>query len=154
MDCRFNMGLPMLEDGNYKIYDAVAIMVHLAKKHKMESLIGLTPQHRGRINEVLFKFSLQRKRIMLTILEGLQIVNKEEDQQSKVDTFLLKLLSDCKFVDFCVKAISKTKTFIFDKLSLVDFIFFELTFYLLGFFRPFLTEMSPLYCLIDYKSQF
>ena len=38
------MGLPMLEDGDLKIHDAVAIMMYICRKYENYSLIGFTPQ--------------------------------------------------------------------------------------------------------------
>lgn len=40
----FNMGLPMLEDGDLRVHDAVAIMVYICKKYENLALIGQTPQ--------------------------------------------------------------------------------------------------------------
>jgi glutathione S-transferase len=38
------MGLPMLEDADLRIHDAVAIMMYVCRKFENFSLIGLTPQ--------------------------------------------------------------------------------------------------------------
>jgi glutathione S-transferase len=40
----FNMGLPMLEDGDLKVHDAVAIMIYICRKYENHCLMGLTPQ--------------------------------------------------------------------------------------------------------------
>ena len=40
----FNMGLPMLEDQDLKIHDAVAIMMYICRKYQQYHLVGLTPQ--------------------------------------------------------------------------------------------------------------
>jgi glutathione S-transferase len=40
----FNMGLPMLEDADLKIHDAIAIMMYICRKYESHALIGLTPQ--------------------------------------------------------------------------------------------------------------
>ena len=40
----FNMGLPMLEDADLKIHDAVAILMYICRKYENYSLIGFTPQ--------------------------------------------------------------------------------------------------------------
>jgi hypothetical protein len=47
-------------------------MNYLAMKTNKESLLGLTPQDSAKINELLFKYSVQKKKIMSTIMEGLK----------------------------------------------------------------------------------
>jgi glutathione S-transferase len=39
------MGLPMVEDGELRVHDAVAIMIYLSRKYENVSLIGQTPQN-------------------------------------------------------------------------------------------------------------
>jgi glutathione S-transferase len=40
----FNIGLPMLEDGEVCIHEATAIMVYLCRRFERAELVGLTPQ--------------------------------------------------------------------------------------------------------------
>ncbi len=51
-------------------------------KSNKESLLGLTPQDSAKINELLFKYSVQKKKIMSSIMEGLKnldepVINKK-----------------------------------------------------------------------------
>ena len=39
------MGLPMLEDGELRVHDAIAIMIYICRKYENISLIGQTPQN-------------------------------------------------------------------------------------------------------------
>jgi glutathione S-transferase len=40
----FNMGFPMLEDGEVRVHEANAIMVYLCRKFEQFQMLGLTPQ--------------------------------------------------------------------------------------------------------------
>ncbi len=46
-------------------------------KANKESLLGLTPQDGAKINELMFKYSVQKKKIMSSIMESLKFL---EDQ--------------------------------------------------------------------------
>jgi glutathione S-transferase len=49
----FNMGLPMLEDSDLRVHDAVAIMIYICKKYDNLALVGQTPQ--GMVTFPLFR---------------------------------------------------------------------------------------------------
>lgn len=44
IDASFNLGFPMVEDGEVKVHDAIAIMNYLCRKYERLDLLGLTPQ--------------------------------------------------------------------------------------------------------------
>ena len=44
VDPAFHYGYPMIEDGDLKIHDAVAILNYLCRKYNRLDLLGLTPQ--------------------------------------------------------------------------------------------------------------
>jgi hypothetical protein len=82
METGFRLGLPMLEDADFKVNEQISIMNYLCMKSNKESLLGLTPQDSAKINELLFKYSVQKKKIMSSIMEGLKnldepIINKK-----------------------------------------------------------------------------
>ena len=52
-------------------------------KTNRESLLGLTPQDSAKINELLFKYSVQKKKIMSSIMEGLK--HLEDQNLNKKD---------------------------------------------------------------------
>lgn len=52
-------------------------------KANRESLLGLTPQDSAKINELLFKYSVQKKKIMSSIMEGLK--HLEDQNLNKKD---------------------------------------------------------------------
>lgn len=54
----FNMGLPMLEDGDLRVHDAVAIMIYICKKYDNSALVGQTPQ--GMVHFLLFRPEFKR----------------------------------------------------------------------------------------------
>jgi glutathione S-transferase len=97
MEMGFNMGLPMLEDGNLKIHDAVAIMIYICRKFENNTLIGFTPQTIARVQEVLMKYSLQRNKIFGIIFESLRTLSKD-DKETASENFFKKLLGECKLI--------------------------------------------------------
>jgi glutathione S-transferase len=40
----FNLGFPMLEDGDLRVHETIAIMVYICAKYDQPALVGLTPQ--------------------------------------------------------------------------------------------------------------
>jgi glutathione S-transferase len=44
IDAAFNLGFPMVEDGDVKVHDSIAIMNYLCRKYNKLELLGLTPQ--------------------------------------------------------------------------------------------------------------
>lgn len=44
MEVSFGIGYPMLEDGDIKVRETIAIMNYICRKYNHEELIGLTPQ--------------------------------------------------------------------------------------------------------------
>lgn len=83
MEVGFNMGLPMLEDEDLKIHDAIAIMMYICRKYQHYHLIGFTPQTivklssiQARVQEILMKYSVQRNKIFGIIFESLRNLNK------------------------------------------------------------------------------
>lgn len=77
------MGLPMLEDQDLKIHDAIAIMMYICRKYQNYQLIGFTPQTivnflfiQARVQEILMKYSVQRNKIFGIIFESLRNLSK------------------------------------------------------------------------------
>lgn len=44
MEVGFGIGLPLLEDGDVKVREAIAIMYYICRKYGREDLMGMTPQ--------------------------------------------------------------------------------------------------------------
>lgn len=68
------------------------------------------------------KYSTQRNKIFGAIIESLRILSKNDKEA--IEAVLRKLLTDYKFIDFCLKSIIKSKKYILDQLTLADFVFY------------------------------
>ena len=124
-------------------------------KSNKESLLGLTPQDSAKINELLFKYSVQKKKIMSSIMEGLK--NLEEptlNKKEQGEKILKKIIEESKFIEVCYKRILKTKKYNFDYLTIIDFLFYEICYYIEGFYKDILPKESEFYGFIKFKTLF
>lgn len=64
------------------------------------------------------------------------------------------MLTDFRFIDFCLKSVIKSKKYILDHLTLADFVFYEICYYICGFYGEFIAN-HPLYkYLLEFKKTF
>lgn len=81
---------------------------------------------KAKINEVLFKYYLERVKVMPFILEIILSSSRQEKQKAKVLVvgMLIKLLNSSRFLLYCLKQHNKTKGWIFSQITIVDFYFY------------------------------
>lgn len=73
---------------------------------------------------------------MSLIMEGLK--NLEDPTLNKKelgDKTFRKIIEESKFIEVCYKKILKTKKFVFDYLTIIDFLFYEICYYIEGFYK-------------------
>jgi hypothetical protein len=67
---------------------------------------------------------------------------------------LRKLTSECRFMEFCLRALARGKEWVLEELTIVDFLFYELCFYICGFLEPYIEPTSPYALLPAYMRTF
>lgn len=90
---------------------------------------------------MLIKYCLQRKRIMALIFEtfaSLPAKLETEEKQAFVEAQLRRMITECKFLEFCLLNLARGREYVLEELTIVDFIFYEQCFYICGFFQEFI----------------
>lgn len=70
LESTFNSGLPSFQDkesgldGSVSISDSIAIAIYICKRYNSMGLLGENIQKRAKVNEVLFKYWMEKKKIM------------------------------------------------------------------------------------------
>lgn len=59
-----------------------------------------------------------------------------------------------KFIEFCLKNLARGKRFCVDTLTLVDFIFYEQTFYVCGFLGQYIKMNTIFKFFVEFKENF
>jgi hypothetical protein len=67
---------------------------------------------------------------------------------------LKKIIEENRFIDVCLKRFSKTKKCLFEYLTVIDFLFYEICFYVEGFYKDLIPKESEFYAFIKYKNLF
>ncbi len=108
------------------------------------------------MQEVLIKYSTQRKRIMAIIFETFSALpsTPPQAQPTLVHSHLRRLTSECKFMEFCMKQLARGKEWVLEELSVVDFLFYEICFYICGFLEKLIDPSSPYALLPAYMHRF
>lgn len=89
-------------------------MNYLCMKANKESLLGLTPQDGAKINELLFKYSVQKKKIMSSIMEGLKLLDDPTlSKKELIEKIFKKIVEENRFIEVCLKKFAKNKKSIF-----------------------------------------
>ena len=97
------------------------------------------------------KYTVQRKKIMTLMIETLGGMGEAQDKVAFIDQFLRRLSKECSFMEYCLKAVVKPQKTVLDALSIVDFVFYELCFYLNGFFGYYIPKEGEFRPYIEAK---
>lgn len=85
---------------------------------------------------------------------GLLSKAETPEKEEYIEFTFKKMLAECKFLEFCLKSLARGKKYIFDSLTLVDFIFYEQCFYICGFFQPYISTTSIFKFFNEFKTKF
>lgn len=91
---------------------------------------------------------------MSHLFETLSNLAEEQEKENYVEGQLRRMANECRFIDYCIKAIAKGKEYVQESLTLVDFLFYEQCFYLAGFFAQHIPKISPFRIIMEFKDRF
>jgi hypothetical protein len=108
------------------------------------------------MQEVLIKYSSQRKRIMAILFDAFSALPSAPApaQPALVHAHLRRLTSECRFMEFCLRQLARGKEWVLEELSLVDFLLYEICFYICGFLEGLIDPSSPYALLPAYMRRF
>lgn len=85
----------------------------------------------------MFKYWMEKNKMIPIIIDiVMQSASElnEDKKKAKIKEMLLGMVSDSKFLFYCLKNYKKNKKWVFDVLTIVDFFFYEVCFYIKNFF--------------------
>lgn len=85
----------------------------------------------------MFKYWMEKKKMMPLIIETVFLSASEgvDERPVKIREMLTKMVVESKFLNYCIKNHKLTKKWVMECLSIVDFFFYDICFYIVNFFR-------------------
>lgn len=99
---------------------------------------------------------MEKKKIMPEIAE---IIKKttgyhETEKGVMIRELITKLVNETRFIKFCLKCHQETSNWILDELTLIDFYFYETSFYIVGFFHSYIEADEKLSYFVSFAQKF
>jgi hypothetical protein len=69
-------------------------------------------------------------------------MDESEPHQPYVEAQLRKMVTECKFLEFCLLNLARGREYVLEHLTIADFVFYEQCFYICGFFQQYIPPTS------------